>query len=749
MRGLERTLCWLWLGLAAGFGSPCARQAQPAPEPGKVPYRVPRVEGPVKVDGVLDDAAWKKALVLDVNTEVEPGENIPAPVRTQVLLAYGQGNLYVAFKADDPDPSKIRARYTDRDKMYDDDWVAVVLDTFDDARRSFDFFCNPLGVQGDQIETSGSGGGSEWDAIWESAGRITPEGYTVEMAIPFSSLRFQKEKGNQVWGFDAVRSYPRGVRHHIGAFPRDRGNNCYLCQAVKIEGFEGADPGKNLELDPTLSMTYAEYRPDFPYGPMVKKDSSVEPGLTFRWSPTPNLALNATVNPDFSQVEADAAQLDINTRFALYYPEKRPFFLEGMDYFQTQVPVVYTRTLADPAWGAKLTGKAGRGTWAYFTVQDRTTNLLFPGSQGSETGALAQHSLGSVLRYRLDMGKSSTLGVIATDRSGPGYSNRVLGIDTALRFTDADTLYLNAYGSRTKYPDAAASSYGQPEGEFGGYAVDLMYAHQTRDWEYYVHYQDFGEKFRADLGFVPQVGFTFLDSGVLNAWYNNDPDHWFNRIKTWVGYELTRDQNRNRLREVYGTFVEYHGPMESWIYSLLYLGRQSYAGKPFDHNTLTLNGGLQLGKDLTFELDTFYGDDVDLAGVRQATRFRLAPSFLLFGGRHVRLSFDHAYERLWVKEGRLYAANLSELRAVYQVSARTFIRAILQRADYAFEERLYPYTVEPRFKHLLSQLLYSYKINPQTALYVGYSDQLLGDARAGLTRTDRAAFMKIGYAWVR
>jgi hypothetical protein len=713
------------------------------------PYRVPRVDGPVKIDGVLDDAAWKKALVLDVNTEVEPGENVPAPVRTQVLLAYGPSQLYVAFRAHDPAPSRIRARYTDRDKMYDDDYVAVVLDTFDDERRSFDFFCNPLGVQGDAIETADSGTQTDWDAIWDSAGRITPDGYTVEMAIPFSSLRFQRRKGDQVWGFDAIRSYPRGVRHHIGAFPRDRGNNCYLCQAIKIEGFAGADPGKNLEFDPTLSSTYAQHRPDFPYGPMVKKDFNVEPGLTVRWSPTPNLALNATVNPDFSQVEADAAQLDVNTRFALYYAEKRPFFLEGMDYFQTTVPIVYTRTLADPAWGVKLTGKMGRGTLAYFTVQDRETNLLFPGSQYSRSGSLSQGSLGSVLRYRLDMGKSSTLGVTATSREGQGYSNRVLGVDTALRFTDKDTLYFNAYGSRTKYPGATAAAYEQPRDEFGGYAVDLMYMHATRNWEYYVHYQDFGERFRADLGFVPQVGYTFLDTGVLNHWYNNDSEHWFNRISTWVGYELTRDHHGNRLREVYGTFLEYHGPMQSWIYSLLYLGRQSYAGKPFKHNTLTLNGGLQATRNLTLELDTFYGDDVDIAGVRQATRFRLAPSFLLFAGRHFRLSLNHAYERLWVTEGRLYAANLSEMRAVYQFSARTFVRAILQRTDYAFNAALYPYPVGPRDKHVLSQFLYSYKINPQTALYIGYSDQYLGAPKAGLTQTDRAVFMKIAYAWVR
>ena len=735
--------------IAAGLIFSRAGFAEGVPPVSKVLHRVPRVEGQVKIDGVLDDAAWGGALVLDVNTEVQPGENIPAPVKTQVLLAYGAGQLYIGFRAYDPDISQIRARYTDRDKMYDDDYVAVVLDTFNDERRSLDFFSNPLGVQGDMIETANSGGGTEWDAIWDSAGKITPDGYTVEMAIPFSSLRFQSRPEGQVWGFDAIRSYPRGVRHHIGSFPRDRGNNCYLCQALKIEGFAGANPGKNIELDPTLSATYSQYRPNFPDGPMIKKDSSVEPGLTARWSPTPNLAVNAAVNPDFSQVEADAAQLDINTRFALYYPEKRPFFLEGMDYFQTPVSVVYTRTLADPAWGVKLTGKLGRGMVGYFTVDDRQTNLIIPGSQYSESTSLGQGSLGSVMRYRLDVGKSSTVGFTATDREGSGYFNRVFGVDAALRFTDEDTLYLNGYTSRTRYPKATSAAFSQPGKEFGDYALDVMYIHSSRDWEYYVHYTDYGDEFRADLGFIPQVGYTFLDTGVLHNWYNNDPRHWFNSIKVWVGYELTRDQRKNRLREVYGSFLEYHGPMQSWIYSLLYLGRQSFAGEPFDHNTLVLNGGFQPTKDLSVELDTFYGDDVDYAGVRQATRFRLAPSLLWFAGRHFRLSFNHAYERLWVEDGRLYAANLSELRAVYQFSARTFIRAIVQRADYSFDPSLYPYPVEPEFKHILSQILFSYKINPQTALYIGYSDQYRGRPQGGLLQTDRAVFVKVGYAWVR
>jgi hypothetical protein len=272
--------------------------------------------------------------------------------------------------------------------------------------------------------------------------------------------------------------------------------------------------------------------------------------------------------------------------------------------------------------------------------------------------------------------------------------------------------------------------------------------HQTRDWEQYIHVQRFSEGFRADLGFLPQVGYSFLDTGVLRNWYNDDPRHWFNQAEMWVGYELTRDADGRRLREVYGSFIEYAGPRQSWLYGLLYTGRQSFQGEEFDHDTLRLNGGFQPYGNLLLELNTFFGDDVDYSNVRQAKRIRLNPEVSLTAGRHFRMTLGHVYERLWVPQGLLYRAHLTELRAVYQFDARAFLRVILQKADYAFTESLYGDPPEPRDRSLLSQVLFSYRINPQTGLYVGYSDRYLGTARVGMTQTDRTVFFKIGYAWV-
>ena len=741
-----------WLlsaALCAVAASATAGEVPGTPEgtPDREPLKVPRVETKITVDGILDEAVWDVALSVPANIEVRPGENIPAPVETEVLLAYGPEGLYVGFRAYDPEPERIRARYSDRDGIFDDDWVAVLFDTFNDARRSYDFFSNPLGVQADTVETSTSGSDSAWDAIWDSAGQITETGYSVEMSIPFSSLRFQGGSEDQIWGFDAIRSYPRGVRHHIGAFPRDRGNNCYLCQAIKISGFAGADPGRNLEFDPTLVGTYAERRDDFPEGELSKRTSDLDPGLTARWSVTPNLTLNGTVNPDFSHVEADSAELDINTQFALFFPEKRPFFLEGADIFQLPIDVVYTRTMADPEWGLKLSGKVGKGAVGFFSVEDSLTNLLFPGSQRSSSTSVHEKNQASAFRYRYDVGESSTVGMIATDREGSDYYNRMLGLDAVLRFTQEDTLFLNFFSSRTRYAAETTRTFDQPSGEFAGSAFDLLFSHETRTTQHYVHYQDFDDDFRADLGFVPQVGFKFLDLGTIRTWYHDDAGHWYNRIRAWVGYEGTEDSAGNSLRSVGGTFVSYHGPRQSHGFATLYLGTQSFKGVEYGHDTLEASGEFQLTEDVELGAEIFYGDAIDFSGERPATRYRLTPSIELFGGRHIQVELDHAYERLWVDEGRLYEAHLSDLKTIYQLNRRTLFRVILQHADFKFSEDLYSPRREPRSRSLLSQLLFSYKINPQTALYLGYADNYLGDPTS-LKQADRTLFMKVGYAWV-
>jgi Carbohydrate family 9 binding domain-like/Domain of unknown function (DUF5916) len=712
----------------------------------KEPYKIPEVKEKVKIDGILDDDVWKEARVLTLNFEVEPGENIDPPVKTEVLLAYSAKYLYVAFRAQDPNPSEIRARVTDRDNILNDDYVGIVLDTFNDSRRAYQFLCNPYGIQADQV-IGMIGNNTQWDAIWNSASRINKNGYTTEIAIPFTSLRFQRNKGDQTWRIDAVRHYPRSLSHTIGLFPRDRSNNCYMCQAVSIKGFTGARPGNNLEFDPTLASSLTQEKENFPNGKMVKKDSKVDPGLTARWSFTPNMTLSAAVNPDFSQVEADVAQLDINNQFALYYPEKRPFFLEGSNIFRSRFYAIYSRTVADPEWGIKLTGQEGKNTIGFFTARDTITNLIIPSSQSSQLTSLDMHNTSTALRYRRDVGKSSTIGAIFTNREGDDYFNRIASLDADFRFTKKDQLRIQVIGSQTRYPHQIVSEYDQPNGKFTGAAINGIYMHVTKNFAFSAHYQNLHPDFRADVGFIDQSGVKEYGLYGRYAWRKN-PGHWYSRIDVRGLYIYMTDHRNNLLVKKFQGDLIYWGTLQSYISITTFFGTQAYLGSEYQDNKVQITARARPTGNLYLGLSGVYGDQIDVVNARAGTRLRLNPFLQYNIGSRTYLGVDHVFEKLNVAGGRLYTANLTNLRFVYQFNNRTFLRTILQYANYKYSPDLYNNPRDPEYKKLFSQILFSYKINPRTVLFLGYSDNYYANSIYHLTQRDRTFFLKIGYALV-
>ncbi len=505
-------------GLLAAMPGLRAAVKEDPPKPAAPALEVRPTAAPVRVDGVLDEAVWASAARMDILYEWLRERTSPAPVKSQCFITYDPSTLYIAFRCDDPEPSGIRAHLMDRDAIetfIQDDHVSFMLDTFNDERRAFQFRINPLGVQADAVFSELDGFEDfSWDAIWESAGTITDTGYIVEVAIPFNQLRFPRGGAALTWGFEADRSYPRSARHRLSTHRRDRNLTCLICQFDTIRGFEGISPGRNVQLTPTLTMDRTDRREDFPSGPLENGRVRLDPGLTARWGITPNLMLNATANPDFSQVEADAAQLDVNTRFALYYPEKRPFFLEGADFFLTPVQAVFTRTVADPLWGGKVTGKSGRSAVGFFAANDRINNLIFPSNQGSADASLDDNVTGGVFRYRHDVGRGSTLGALYAGRVGNGYHNHVAGVDGFLRLGPSDSITFQGLRSQTMYPDALAVDFGQKRGDFGGNALLAHYQHLTRNWGLFALYQDMDPGFRADSGFVPRVDYRTVDLEV-------------------------------------------------------------------------------------------------------------------------------------------------------------------------------------------------------------------------------------------
>jgi hypothetical protein len=711
------------------------------------PYLVPKTALEIKIDGRLEEDEWADALSLELKYEVNPGENTEAPVRSEVLILYSSDCVYFGFRCHDPNPAAIRAHLSDRDSSDGDDHVAVILDTFNDERNSFTFLANPLGIQTDWITSDTPIPNYSWDAIWDSAGRITADGYTVEIAIPYSCLRFQRTDENQVWGLDVVRYYPRNKGVEIGLFPRDRNNDCYLCQAVKIQGFQGANPGRNFEIDPTLTAVRTDQRSDFPEGDFENLNREVEVGLTTKWGITPNLTFNGTLNPDFSQVEADALQLDINQPFALYFQEKRPFFTEGSDYFRTPLNAVYTRTMRDPVWGLKLTGKEGANLLGAYVVRDNITNLVFPGAHGSRSASLFLENTSAVVRFRRDIWNNSSVGLLLTDREGGDYFNRLLGVDGNFRLTERQRIRFQLLGSSTDYPEQLAAGYGQPLEDFSGAAINLRYSYSTRALFFFADYLDIGTDFRADLGYLPRVDYKKIEFGTGYTWWSPSKAviHRF-QIRAY-GSQMSEQDGDLVYRDISGAVI-LEGPLQTLFAMWPSTARRVYQGIEFDQKSVSFDFDIQPSGDINFYLGAGFGDAIDYAHARAGTEAYLGPVLTVNIGRNLKAALNYQFSRLSVDGGRLYLANLADTTFIYQFNRRTFLRAIVQYSDIRRNTGLYAFAVDRRSNDLFTQLLFSYKINPRTVLFIGYSDNYFGNQDISLTQNDRTFFVKLGYAWV-
>jgi len=717
-------------------------QAQTRPS-----YDIPRVDSAPVIDGRLDDAEWETATRVAINIETEPGENIPAKVDTQALLLEDGEVLYVAFIARDEEPEQIRAFYRDRDLLWDDDWVGIVLDTFNDERRAYEFYVNPLGVQADDIWDDVNERADEaWNAIWDSAGEISAEGYTVEMAIPLKQLRFNPNSSLQTWGIQLVRYYPRDRENRFSNSVVDRNIACYLCQLNKARGFADLEPSMNLEVIPSLTTSYIENRQPA-LGEWVSEATDPQAGLDIRWGITQDTYLNATINPDFSQVEADNPQLDINNTFNLFFPERRTFFLDGADYFDTSQNLVYTRNIADPDYGAKLTGKSGVHQYGLLLANDEVTSFIMPGSLRSSIATLPDTASDvSIGRYRLDIFSNSTVGALITDRRGDDYSNTVISIDATLRPTNQDTVTIQSMRSSTRYPLLIQESFDQP-GSLGDSFNFVEYRRNTRHWDVWAAYTDVGSDFRADLGFINRVDYSYFVSRVGHTWWGDGED-FFNRGRVALDYDTTSDQSGLKLEEEVEVFVNLNGPLQSYFNGLFGGSETFWNGEYFDEWFANLSLGFAPTRSLRTGITYRVEDVVDFANTRLGHSTRYTPFVNYQWGRHLQFNLDHTLQLFDVDGGRLFTANLTDLRTTYQFSARSFLRYTLQYDDRERNQGLYLFPVESRSKQLTTQLLYSYRVNAATRFFVGYSDAgFQDDSQESIYRTNRSFFAKFTYAW--
>ena len=545
-----------------------------------------------------------------------------------------------------------------------------------------------------------------------------------------------------------MRFYPRDRRYRLSNNAQDRDINCYLCQFEKIEGLEGIEPARDLEIVPTITASQVDTTNSPGVDPLQSGDPDVEAGLSVRWGITPDLTANFAFNPDFSQVEADAPQLDVNNQFALFFPEKRPFFLEGADYFSTPINAVFTRTVADPAFGMKLTGKRDKNTMGVFVAQDEITNLIFPGSLSSSGTSLDQENTAFVGRYARSFGQSSSVGALLTTRTGDNYHNYVGGLDLRWKISDNHNIRAQVLQSDTEYPDQTAIDFGQPLGSFDGDAGEFRYDFDSRNWFGYARYINRSSDFRADSGFVPRVDIEQTVIGGGRIWHG-DEDDWYSQMRLNGDWDIAYDEQGRVLEREVEAYFYIQGPMQSHIEVGTLSRDVLWNDVQFEEDKLSAFAEFQPKGGLVLGMWTRWGTQVDFANTRLGDELRMNPHINWNVTRHLLLRYDGSFVQLDTQDGEMiFDAKVHDVRLTWQFNLRSFIRLTAQIQDIERNPAAYINPVDARTKDMGRQLLYSYKLNPQTVFFLGYSDALVDDDTLnGLTTSDRTWFMKVGYAW--
>ena len=507
------------------------------------PVRIPRIETPPAIDGLLNDPVWETAAAFGDFIQIQPGDNVPPKHETEFMMAYDAKNLYIAFRIKQ-DRSTVRANVSRRDNIFNDDYVGVFLDTFNDERQAYILFFNPFGIQGDGVMTAGRGEDYSVDLLLESKGVLTEDGFTVEAAIPFKSLRYEAGK-NKNWGIHVYRRVKYNNGELDSWMPNNRSINGSLSQTGKITGLEEISTTRQLELNPsfTLSETGRRTRYTFdnnPAGRFVNDGVKGDFGMTAKFSLSPTTTLDFAYNPDFAQVEADAPVSTANVRFPIFFPEKRPFFLERIDIFQSGMNLVNTRAIVDPDVAAKLTGRRGKNTFGLLYASDNAPgnysidereNLL-----GCQRRRLENPNLGivcgierfvdknaeiGVVRFKRDVGRENNIGFFATTYNFIEKHNHTASIDGRFKLdksTVAEFQVIGTYSKRFFYdPDLDRNQYRIGNGF--GYRGFL----QRSGKNLYLEFSGSGRTadYRADVGFTSRTDTNTLGSFIR---YETDRD---------------------------------------------------------------------------------------------------------------------------------------------------------------------------------------------------------------------------------
>jgi hypothetical protein len=765
------------------------------------PVRLVRFEEPPVIDGKLDEAAWNKAAIFDKFYQTKPGDNIAPSQPTILKIGYDEKNLYIAFHAIDS-PGKVRATVAKRDNVLEDDNVRVYLDTFNDQRRAYILIFNPLGVQQDGLLTEGTGEDYSVDIVMESKGTLTETGYIVEVAVPFKSLRYKAGKGEK-WGVHAFRHIKHRNNEQDSWMPIFRDKSGFLTQQGYMTGLEGILGERTLEVIPSLTISETGKRvsalpsatlpPGVDPGRFVNQPLNFDPGVTAKLAFSSKMVLDLAINPDFAQVEADETVITANQRFPIFFEEKRPFFLEGIDIFRTQLTPVHTRAIVDPDVAVKLTGKTGRNTYGLLLASDNA-----PGNYSEEerndpellpsiAKFIDKNAYIGVLRLKRDVGKENSIGLIATTYNFIERHNHLFGVDGRFRTNETTTFQFQVLGTNSRRwfydPNTDQNRYRTGNAIAYGYRYESL----GRHFSYGLYGNGRTRDYRADVGFTRR---TNINNKELMLRYNSEP-RTKGFLVSWQVFNLAQAQfNWQGLSQFFNnnSQVSFNFKGQSYLGAGYQQGYErifedefgarrssSQAGafsghgeRSTDRKVMYMFAGTTPSKKYSLYLESVYtrgAFDFDFgAGPRYP---RVSPAallnpdapldpgpgkelFVIAGGSYqptdtLRLSLDYTKNKLTRYDtGRVaFDDNIFTFRATHQFTRFTFVRA---RVDY-----------DTLASNIRGQFLLGWTPNPGTAFYVGYNDDLnrngfspfTGELEPGFRRNGRTFFIKMSYLFRR
>jgi hypothetical protein len=700
---------------AADAPAPSAATATPSPPAGSSRIlMIPRVAVPPTLSDFLKGEAREAGARVDDFFQRTPGDGVPVSQPTSAYLSYDADTLYVVFVCAE-DPGLVRGHMAKREVIGGDDRVSLYLDTFQDRRRAYVFSANPLGIQQDSISTEGQAEDSRFDTLWHARGRRTPDGYVVRMAIPFKSLRFP-DRPVQTWGIALGRSIPR--KNETAFWPHiSRRVQSFIAQMGTLEGIEQVSPAHNVQVIPYGAFTRARLLGS---GASYSTADDSRGGLDAKVVIRNAVTLDATVKPDFSQVESDDPQVTINQRFEVFFPEKRPFFLENAGFFQTPINLFFSRRIVDPELGGRLTGKMGGWALGLLLADDRAADRLLSAADPLR-GRAARIG---VFRLQREVGRQSTVGVLGTSRVFGSGLNQVVALDSRLKL-----------GANWSFAGQIASSHERRSdgGRRDGFASYAQLLHGGQHLSYLGSYTDRSPGFRSQVGFIQRVDIRQTDHHVGYLWQPSG-----GRVVSF-GPSVSGGGNWNRQGErqdwyATGDFsMDFAGPAGFNVSR--YEAYELFLGTGFRHATtgasvyagqlkwLSVSASVGRGTGINYSapdpLSPYLGAETTATAaitLRPTSQLRVDQAYFF-----TRLATRPGSPPPGVAEsGLIFRDHLWRTKINYQFSKAFSIRAILDYDD----TRANPVLIaQSPFQRFRGDVLLTYFVQPGTALYVGYADR--------------------------